>query len=105
MMNLAELQRKLIAAARARPPGDRVPYAFAKRVMALLPARPTLDPLALWARALWRAAAACLALTLLLSMLTLFLPATNSSPKDLTQAFENTMLAPVSQDADSAPAL
>ncbi len=38
-MNLAELQKKLIAAARANPPGDGVPYAFEKRVMALLAAR------------------------------------------------------------------
>ena len=29
-MNLAELERKLIAAARANPPSDRVPYAFEK---------------------------------------------------------------------------
>ena len=40
-MNLAELQKKLIAAARANPPGDGVPYAFEKRVMALLAARTT----------------------------------------------------------------
>ena len=40
-MNLAELERKLIAAARANPPSDRVPYAFEKRIMARLaePAR------------------------------------------------------------------
>ena len=38
-MNLAELQRKLIAAARANAPGDGVPYAFEKRVMALLASR------------------------------------------------------------------
>ena len=39
-MNLAELERKLIAAARANPPSDRVPYAFEKRIMARLAARP-----------------------------------------------------------------
>ena len=38
-MNLAELERKLIAAARANPPSDRVPYAFEKRIMARLAAR------------------------------------------------------------------
>ena len=56
-MNLAELERKLIAAARANPPSDRVPYAFEKRIMARLAARPVADGWALWARALWRAAA------------------------------------------------
>ena len=53
-MNLAELERKLIAAARANPPSDRVPYAFEKRIMARLAAWPVADSWALWARALWR---------------------------------------------------
>ena len=35
-MNLAELQKKLIAAARTDVPGDQVPYAFEKRITALL---------------------------------------------------------------------
>ena len=48
-MNLAELERKLIAAARANPPSDRVPYAFEKRIMARLAARPVVDGWALWA--------------------------------------------------------
>ena len=65
-MNLAELERKLIAAARANPPSDRVPYAFEKRILARLAARPTLDRWELWGRALWRAAAPCIAIMLLL---------------------------------------
>ena len=44
-MNLAELQKKLIAAARANAPGDHVPYAFEKRVMALLASRVAPDNL------------------------------------------------------------
>ena len=44
-MNLAELQKKLIAAARADVPGDQVPYAFEKRVMALLASRVAPDNL------------------------------------------------------------
>ncbi len=31
-MNVDELRRKLIAAARANPPSDHVPYAFEKRI-------------------------------------------------------------------------
>ena len=58
-MNLAELERKLIAAARANPPGDQVPYAFEKRILAHLATRPVADGWELWARALWRAAALC----------------------------------------------
>ncbi len=71
-MNLAELERKLIAAARANPPSDRVPYAFEKRILARLPARPLADGWELWGRALWRAAAPCVAIMLLLGAWSFF---------------------------------
>ena len=73
-MNLAELERKLIAAARANPPSDRVPYAFEKRIMARLAARPMADDWELWARALWRAAAPCVAIMVLLGAWSFFAP-------------------------------
>ena len=41
-MNLEQLQKKLLAAARANPPADRVPYAFEKRILAQLAAQPPL---------------------------------------------------------------
>jgi len=65
-MDLLELKRKLIAAARSNPPSEQVPYAFEKRIMARLPAR-TSDEWAWWGRALWRGAAACAAGALLFS--------------------------------------
>ena len=65
-MNLDDLQKKLLATARANPPSDRVPLAFEKRITALLKSRPVVDPLSLWARALWRAAAPCAAIMLVL---------------------------------------
>jgi hypothetical protein len=98
-MHLAELQRKLLAAARAHPPEDRVPYAFEQRVVARLQSRPPLDYLELWARGLVRGAAACLALTLLLGALAWLAPSP-SSAKDLSRDFEATMLAAVNQDSD-----
>lgn len=58
-MNLASLHDRLIAAARAHPPGDAVPYAFEKRVVARLTNRPVADDWAQWARSLWCGAAAC----------------------------------------------
>jgi hypothetical protein len=67
-MKLDDLQKKLLAAARANPPGDTVPYAFEKRISALLKSRPVEDPLSLWARALWRAVAPCAAIMLLLGV-------------------------------------
>jgi hypothetical protein len=97
-MNVAELQRKLIAAAQANPPSDRVPYAFEKRIMAHLAARPVVDDWALWACALWRAAAPCVAIMLLLGAWSLFVPHNSTSPTDLSQELEKTLLAAVDQD-------
>ena len=77
-MNPAELQKKLIAAARANPPGDGVPYAFEKRVMALLAARTAADNPVLWVRGLWRAAVSCLAIALMLGAWAFFNPATGA---------------------------
>jgi hypothetical protein len=92
-MNIAELKRQLIAAARANPPSDRVPYAFEKRVMALIAARPAVDHWAIWARALWRAAAPCVAIMILLSAWSYFATPASSPSGDLSQEFENTVLA------------
>ncbi len=99
-MNQAELQRKLISAARACPPSDRVPYAFEKRVMAHVLGRCRLDAWAFWGRALWRAAASCVALTLLLSAWS-WLGTGHSQRLDLSQDFENTLLAGAEQDSSA----
>ena len=100
-MNLAELERKLIAAARANPPGDQVPYAFEKRIMARLAARPVVDDWALWARALWRAAAPCVAIMLVLGAWSFFASQSSPSANDVTQELEKTLLAAVDQDPPS----
>jgi hypothetical protein len=97
-MNVDELQRKLIAAARNNPPSDRVPLAFEKRIMARLSARPVIDEWALWARALWRAATPCVAIMLLLAAWSFFAPSPAAPSNDLSQEFENTLLAAVDQD-------
>ena len=96
-MNIAELHKKLLAAARANPPGDHVPYAFEKRVMALLAARAATEPLALWVHGRWRAAVSCAAIALLLGVWAFFNPAASSRADDLSQNFENTLLASVDQ--------
>ena len=100
-MNLTQLERKLIAAARANPPSDGVPYAFEKRVMAGLAARPVVDDWALWARALWRAAAPCVAIMLMLAAWSLFVSHSNAPANDLSQDLEKTLLAAVDQDQSS----
>ena len=93
----SELERRLICAARANPPSDRVPYAFEKRILARLPERPRPEASAFWARALWRAAAPCIVIVLLLGAWSFLSP--SGSNLDLSQQFESTMLAAVDQEA------
>ena len=93
------MERRLIAAARANPPSDRVPYAFEKRVMARLAAPPLVaDAWALWARALWRAAASCAAIMLALGAWSWLAPESTASANDLSEELEQTLLAAVDQD-------
>jgi hypothetical protein len=100
-MNLAELQRILVAAARANPPSDRVPHAFEKRIMARLAPRPALDTWTFWALALWRGAALCVGIMLLLSAWSFYGP-TDSGVRggDFSQDFENAVFAVVDQESD-----
>ena len=100
-MNLNELQNRLLAAARAHPPDDRVPYAFEKRILARLAEKAVLDASAWWLRGLWRAAASCVAICVLSGAWTFFSPAGTSSADELSQQFENTVFAAVDQDAES----
>ena len=96
-MDIAELQKKLIAAARANAPGDQVPYAFEKRVTALLASRVAPQNLDGWVRGLWRAAVSCVAVALLCGAWSLLTPANATISTDLSQDFENTLLASVDQ--------
>ena len=89
-MKPADLQTKLIAAARLQKPDDRVPYMFEKRVLALIAARAVADR---WAFGLWRAAVACVAVAVVFGAVSMFLPATPDNGNDLSQEFENTLLA------------
>jgi hypothetical protein len=97
-MNLAELERKLIAAARSRPVSEAMPYAFEQRILAHVKERPRQDAWSLWAGALWRAAGSCVGVMLLLGAWTFFAPASSAPGTDLSQEFENTVLAAVDQE-------
>ena len=96
-MNLEKLEQKMIAAARLQTPDDRVPYAFEQRILALISARGVADLWTFWTRNLWRAAASCVAVTVVCGAISLFAPATRDNGKDLSQDFENTLLASVDQ--------
>jgi hypothetical protein len=95
-MNVMELQKKLIAAARANVPDDHVPYAFEKRIVALIGAGAPSNGVALWVRGLWQAAASCAVIALLCGTWAFFNPAGNSSD-DLSQNLETTLLASAAQ--------
>ena len=107
-MNLEQLNQKLLAAARRNVPDDRVPFAFEKRIMGRLGSVAVPDGLALWAHGLWRAAIPCIAVVVLLGVSSLFVapeipaasPAAPAS-SELSQEFENTLLAAVDQPASS----
>jgi hypothetical protein len=100
-MNLPELQKKLTAAARLQPPDDRVPYAFEKRIMALIAERTETARRIFWARGLWRGAVSCLALALICGALSLLVEEASDNNGDLSQDLENTLLA--SADNNDAP--
>ena len=90
-MNLDNLQRKLIAAARATQPSDRVPYAFEKRIMARLEGACT-DLLGAWSAALWRAALGCVAVVAISSALSLWTRSKNTDA-DFSQELETAVFA------------
>jgi hypothetical protein len=96
-MNIVELQKKLVAAARNEVLDDRVPYAFEKRVTALLASRVAPDNMALWVHGLWRAAVSCIMITLLFGAWAVFNPPATTTTDDFSQNFENTLLASVDQ--------
>lgn len=100
-MNLAEMQKKLIAVARANPPSDRVPLGFEKRIMALLAQRP-VDYAAVWASALWRGAIGCIVIVLVVGALSVFVSHQNGPTRSLEQEFENTLLVTANQESDTS---
>lgn len=99
-MNLAALQEKLLAVARERPPADHVPYAFEKRVMARLASAKPEDLWSMWGSALWRGAAACLTVAVLLTVFA-FAQEQASSATNLSQVYDSTVSTAADQLTDS----
>jgi hypothetical protein len=97
-MNLSELERKLIAAARSTPPDDRVPYAFEKRIMANLAGKTAPDSWSLWGRAFYRAAIYSVIFMLVISAGSFFVPV--SSQETLSQDVDQTLFAAVDNNTD-----
>jgi len=94
-MNLSFLHKKLIAAAKANPPSENVPYAFEQRIIAHLRSRRLPDGLSLWAGALWRAAVPCVTLSILLGAWAFLAAGPGTATNDFSQEMENTVLVAV----------
>src|SRR5512133_1707078 len=92
------LQTKLLRAARTDIPSDAVPYCFEKRVLARIQGLPAADQWSAVAQALWRAAAPCAAVAIMLCAWTVLVPDTTSSADEFAQHFENTVLADLAPD-------
>lgn len=106
--NLNELNQKLLAAARHSAPSDRVPYAFEKRIMAHLAARPVPDLLTAWGQALSRAAFSYAAAMLLIGAgafyLTTETPTGNATAgTELSEDLQETLLAAVEVNEQIEP--
>src|SRR5438445_13532496 len=96
-MNVVDLEKKLIQAARQDRPSEKVPYAFEKRIMAFLRPLPTPDCWGLWAGALCRPAVPCLALMVLLTTWA-FIPGVKHLPaSDLSLVIDSTVFAAIGQ--------
>src|SRR5690349_20967853 len=100
-MKPSQLERKLIATARASAPSDAVPYAFEQRIMACLGKVPAIDVWADWSRALWRAAAPCVAIAIGFGVWHAYLSHTNAGASDLSPDLERTVLASVALDSET----
>ena len=94
-VDLEKLRKTLIGAARVQTPDEAVPYAFERRIMARLGTGVAPGAWMLWGQALWRAAAACVAFTALLSVWSLW-PIADKEPATL----ESTVFAEAEQTVD-----
>jgi hypothetical protein len=92
-MDLELLHKKLVATAKANPPGNGVPYAFEKRIMSRLAAHAVVDVWALYGRWLWRAVTPCFSVMAGLAIWVLATMPAETDSHNLEQALENTLLS------------
>ena len=90
-MKLDNLHQKLIAAARAEQPSDRVPYAFEKRIMARIASGGAVDLLGAWSAALWRAALSCVVVSVVCCACVLW--ASRRAEMDFSREFDTAVFA------------
>jgi hypothetical protein len=101
-MQVEQLQKKLIAAAKRAAPPDHVPYAFEKRIMARIGRTAPLSCWALWGRPLWGAAASCVAITALCGLWFLTASVHSNNSDNFSQDFERVIFSSVNQRVEDA---
>jgi hypothetical protein len=99
-MNLEQLQKKLVSVARQNPPGDQVPYAFEKRIMARLKTA-SVDLWAGWSKALWRSAIACVVVVVGISLWSAA-PMQRTDADNMSDEFENAVFASFDQHLEDS---
>ena len=97
-MEVDQLRRKIVAAARCLPPSDAVPFAFERRIMARLNGCTLPDAWVLWGRALWQATIPCVLIVIISGY---WLRNAAPAEPDLPQAIENTVLGDFDQNLAS----
>lgn len=100
-MDLAELERKLIAAARVNPPDETVPIAFEKRVMARIAEVHGPSYASLWAQGLWRGALASMTAAGVVCGAVLLFGLRSDRAEEFADQFESTMLAAVELEPEA----
>lgn len=100
-MELNRLQNKLISAARVDVPSSAVPVAFEQRVLAAVRATPAPDAWWHWSQALWRAAAPCAAVAIIISVWSFWEGA--NAGTNWSEEFEHTVVvAAVAQESEAS---
>ncbi len=100
-MNIAELEKRLLAIARDVPVDDSVPYAFEHRIMARLAHSGGIDLWNLWSRALWPAAVLCVSITVCVCAWSFLSDRNGTSHESLSADLENTVLAAVDHGGET----
>jgi hypothetical protein len=104
-MKVELLQKKLVDAARANPPPDRVPYLFERRIMVRIRTQPVPDLGALWSQMLWRAVTPCLGFSLMIGAWAVLAPGRTvvtetGEVAEFSSDFEQAMLAVVDEQVE-----
>ncbi len=100
-VDIDQLQRKLMTAARSHPPSDSVPYAFEQRVMARLRAAQASGAGRAWAAVFWRAAAPGGIIAILLGLWTLTSTSGGNRTDSLDADLETTLCAAMDRSPES----